>query len=77
MNAPIYIVPASGLNATYLLNCALTLVANESIPGFKHKCPNSRLKNFDWGIHSVSTCTSKELRLVFLECELLKSDFCD
>ena len=46
MNAPIYIVPASGLNATYLLNCALTLVANESIPGFKHKCPNSRLKNF-------------------------------
>ena len=77
MNAPIYIVPESALNATYLLNCALTLVANKSIPVFKHKCPNSRLKNFDWGIHSVSTRTSQKLRVVSLECEQLKDDFCD
>ena len=55
MNAPIYMVPESGLNATYLLNCALTLVENKSISGFKHQCPNSRLKKFDWGSHSVST----------------------
>ena len=46
MNVPIYIVPESGLDATYLLKCALTLVAEKFFPGFKHKYPNSRLKKF-------------------------------
>ena len=77
MNVPIYIVPESGLNATYLLKCALTLVAKKFFPGFKHKYPNSRLKKFDWGIHSVSKWTSQDLCLVSLKCELLKGDFCD
>ena len=55
MNVPIYIVSGFGLSGAYLMNCPLILLANKSISAFKHKYPNYRLKNFDWGIHSVLT----------------------
>ena len=54
-NVSIYIAPESGLNAAYLPNCVLILVAKRSISGLKHKCFNARFKTFDWSIHSGST----------------------
>ena len=51
LNASIYIAPRSDLNAAFFPNCVLILVANRSISGLKHKCSNSRFKNFDWSIH--------------------------
>ena len=55
LNASMYIVPGSSLNAACLPNCVLILVAKRSISGLTHKCSNARFKKFDRSIHSVST----------------------
>ena len=52
----LYILPLDPAEMLHIcLNFALILVINKSISGLKYTFSNSRFKNFEWGIHSVST----------------------